>query len=700
MELNGKKVLVCTCEDTMDGGTLARACRAAGGTGEPTLHRHLCRGEIDAFAGALDAGGPLLVACTQEAPLFEELRAEKGAETAVAYANIRERAGWSEEGAEAAPKIAALLAEAALDIPPASTVPMASDGVVLVYGRDGRALEAAEQLAGRMDVTLLLSEAGDVVPPRIVEVPIFRGRISAAKGYFGAFEIVVDDYAPVSPSSRGSLVFEPARDGAMSKCDIILDLSGGAPLFPAPEARDGYFRPDPGNPAAVQKALFEITDLVGEFDKTRYVDFKGELCAHSRSGVVGCTRCLDLCPVSAIAPDGDRVAIDPHVCGGCGSCASVCPTGAASYALPPGDALFQRLRTLLGTYHAAGGRDAVLLVHDTGFGADAVSLTARFGRGLPARVLPFAVNEVTQVGFDFLAAALAYGAARVRILVPPDRRDRLAGLAEQIGLAETAMTGLGYGGDRVAVIDEADPEAIERALWSLEPVAGPKPGNFLPMGGKRTLILLALRHLHENAPAPVDVLPLARGAPFGRVAIDVAGCTLCLACVGACPTGALLEDPDRPKLAFNEEACVQCGLCRSTCPESVVTLEPRLRFAAAAPVTLKEEEPYHCVRCGKPFATRATVERVVAQLAGKHSMFLEGDHAARIRMCDDCRVIVQFEDPNTPLASRPRPLPRTTADYLRERELQEERRRLKAEFEASKEASEKDREAAGGDGGD
>src|SRR3546814_4729385 len=83
----------------------------------------------------------------------------------------------------------------------------------------------------------------------------------------------------------------------------------------------------------------------------------------------------------------------------------------------------------------------------------------------------------------------------------------------------------------------------------------------------------ALRHLHEKAPEPVDLLPLAPGAPFGRIAVDTAGCTLCLACVSACPTGALLDDENRPWLGFREEACVQCGLCRATCPEKVIALE-------------------------------------------------------------------------------------------------------------------------------
>src|SRR3546814_7809213 len=137
---------------------------------------------------------------------------------------------------------------------------------------------------------------------------------------------------------------------------------------------------------------------------------------------------------------GNSVDIDPLVCAGCGSCASVCPTGAASYQLPAGDSLFERLRTLLGAYREADGKRATLLLHDARHGSEMIGIMARFGRGLPAQVLPFPLNEVTQVGLDFLAAAFAYGAEPVVFLANPKKRDELGGLPGQIGLTETVRS--------------------------------------------------------------------------------------------------------------------------------------------------------------------------------------------------------------------------------------------------------------------
>ncbi len=671
MKINGRTVLVCDCAHTMalDGKALAHACGAEGDAGVAT---QLCRSQLERFeARVKGAASPLLVACTQEAPLFAEVAGEDNPDLPLSFTNIRERAGWSAEGDKALPKIAALLAEAAMDIPPTGTITLKSEGVCLVYGTDERAIEAARQLSSSLDVTVLLKNPKDVAPPRVMDVPVFKGTLRAAKGWLGNFEIVVDDYAPANPASKAELRFEAARHGASSRCDVIVDLTGGTPLFPAHGKRDGYLRPDPDSPAQVAKALFEAADLVGEFEKPRYVDFKADLCAHSRSRKTGCTRCLDVCPTGAITPNGDHVAIDPHICAGCGSCAAVCPTGASTYALPPMQTVYERLRTLMSAYAKAGGTEAVLLVHDPRHGDEVISLMARHGRGLPARVLPFAVNEVTQLGFDFFAVALAYGATQVRVLTGPGNAGETAGLASQIGLAETALSGLGYGSGRVSIIDAMDPDAVEAELWNLPRQAGPAAGMFLPMGGKRTVTMLALRHLHKVAPQPVEVLPLAPGAPFGRLQVNVEGCTLCLSCVGACPTGALLDNADKPMLSFSQDACVQCGLCRNTCPEKVIALVPEIDFrdSARGAKVIKEEEPFCCVKCGKPFATKSSIEKIVTALAGKHAMFATPEAANRMRMCGDCRVVDQFEQGDAPFALGAPRVPRTTDDDLRDREL-------------------------------
>src|SRR3979409_330463 len=188
MSAASSHLLICSCEKTMplDVQAIARGC-----TARITQANQLCGLELERYKEALADGAPVTVACTQEAPLFKQV-AEEFPQAQLSFVNIRETGGWSNEAAAAGPKAAALIAAAAEEMPPISTVTLESSGIVLIYGRDETAIEAAQRLADRLDITVLLTKPGDVTPRRTNEFPVVKGTVRNARGHLGRFDVDID----------------------------------------------------------------------------------------------------------------------------------------------------------------------------------------------------------------------------------------------------------------------------------------------------------------------------------------------------------------------------------------------------------------------------------------------------------------------------------------------------------------------------
>lgn len=643
-----KQLILCDCSGSqeIDSERLSDVT----GLSCSKMHSALCTSQTDSAAAAIGAGDAV-ICCTQEQRLFEEIAGEIGAPSP-AFLDLRDRAGWTADEGDLLPKMSALVAEAALDTSAAKTVDVVSEGLCLIVGSGDVALAAAKRLQDSLAVTVLLT--GEDEPPMSRDFDVVRGQLRQASGALGQFQVTIDALQQLDTTGR-SWSWTAPRDGGRSECDIILDLTGGTPLFPAHEKREGYLRADPKGVQAVADAVLEASQLVGTFEKPLYVRSEPLLCAHSRASQTGCTNCLDVCPTGAISPNGDHVSIDPMICAGCGACASLCPSGSITYDAPPTDTLMRRIQVLAKAYLDAGGNAPRLLVVNE-HGAEMIRLAARFGRGLPADVLPLELEAMNTFGHAEILAALAAGFAHVSLLMSP-KVDR-AVQERELTLAQAIA------GDKATLLDLNDPDALSGALFGAE-VPAPINEPLRPMGTRRQITRQAARALAPEA----DMLPLPDDAPYGAVLVDTDSCTLCLSCVSLCPSGALGDNPDLPQLRFQEDACLQCGLCANVCPEQAISYEPRLNLQpeALSQVVVHEEEPFACVECGTLFGVKSTIERITEKLAGKHAMFATSDAARMIQMCDDCRVNAQFHQENNPFEGKERPRVRTTADYLSKR---------------------------------
>ena len=700
----------------LDSQGLTKALGPEAGAGLQTVHTLLCRHEAGAFQRAAKSGDDLLVACTQESRLFLELNeqtegAARVTERPIRFVNIRETGGWSKDAqarpAALTPKIAALLALAQLPEPdPVPTVGYVSKGRALVIGSADRAARAAQMLADRLDVSVLLQGPGSL--PQTRSMAVHAGTVTSIAGWLGAFEVSWSQTNPIDLDlcTRCNACIEVCPEGAidfsyqidLARCrdhrdcvracgaagaidferptrelresfDLVLDLNP-APLITLHQPPQGYFHA--ADDAAQVDAVLQLRDCVGEFEKPKFFNYKQKICAHSRNEQIGCNACIDVCSAQAIRSDAGMkgrpggatlagIIVETHLCVGCGACTTVCPSGAISYATPRPDAQGRRIRTLLSTYQRAGGNalagPAALLIHSQGAGAALIGALGRAARtdplvqGVPARVLPLDVWHTASVGIDLWLAAIAFGASQVWVLMTDEEAPAYrTAVAAQMRVAQAILAGLGLQGEHLRIVDAHEAAAVDEALRAAPAQVVKQAATFSVQADKRATLDLAIEHLLQQADAPPEAIALPSGAsPFGSLSVDAERCTMCLSCVGACPEAALADNPDKLQLRFVEKNCVQCGLCASTCPEDAITLEPRLWLLDAGKArrqlrVLNEVEPYRCIRCSKPFGTPKGIERMAAKL-GAHPMF-QGAGADRLRMCGDCRVIDIHTNPN------------------------------------------------------
>ena len=685
--------LVCNCNGTMplDAKTL----------GIP-VHQSLCRQEVGNFLKALDGSDPVVVACTQEGALFNELadQSQKPLVAPLRFVNIREVAGWTQEAKASGPKIAALLALA--DMPEAEPVPVVnyeSQGRLLIVGAGSTALPWAERLSGSLDVSVLCTEAGDL--PLVRNYPIYTGEVTKLDGFLGKFSVDWDLNNPIDPemctrcgacvevcpenaidlsfqidlskckshrdcvtacASIGAISFDRVDRKRNSEFDLILDLRAD-PKMRMSQTPQGYFAPgkDPLDQALVVNQLLE---MVGEFEKPKYFVYNEKICAHGRNGKVGCNACIDVCSTGAISSvfkNGQgSVEVNPNLCMGCGACSTACPSGAMRYNYPSVPHQGKELKTIASVFTAEAKKTnqvlaPSLLLHTLKAGTQMVDGLGRLAHvspkqfeALPSFVVPYGIEHIASTGLDLWLGALTYGFAEVVLLLSGDEDPAYrAILEEQADLANAILKAYGFD-ERIHLIKAQSPDdlqSVSQAMAALRQRGALNvicsPVSFGLSNQKRETVEAVLEHLQKQAKTalPEAGVALPQSSLLGGLNINKDACTLCMSCVSSCPEGALLDNPDEPILSFIEKQCVQCGICVQTCPEKALALNPRLKTVEQRKQRTILNET-QAFHCISCGKAFGTLKMVDLMLTklGAHGAFA-GAAMDRLKMCGDCRVV-------------------------------------------------------------
>ncbi len=358
----------------------------------------------------------------------------------------------------------------------------------------------------------------------------------------------------------------------------------------------------------------------------------------------GCQLCAMACPSGALWKTNGYFSVDKTICQGCGVCLAACPREAIKF---PGWSLSQfeaQLASLLDTATLAGEPFGLLLACQKAVGR--LEELARQGVPYSHHWLAVTVPCLGMVTPTWILQALVHGADAVSLLscgadCPFGQQQAIGGRAN---FCRRVLRLLGHYPQRVHVLSTSRPMGLLRALQEAPPRKDSRhrsrPGEPLRLGTTEDAFQ-AIRYLADGDGASHRIVLEHPYSPFGVLEFWAEGCTGCLACVKACPTGALRSEPlgNGVTLAYSPSSCTGCGMCVDVCPESAAKVLGVRRMTNLGILFLGREVLYKhqlvsCEGCGASIAPQALLRRIEVLLEGS----TEALRSALVRYCPSCRA--------------------------------------------------------------
>jgi ferredoxin len=377
-------------------------------------------------------------------------------------------------------------------------------------------------------------------------------------------------------------------------------------------------------------------DQVSEYLATLYSCQVSEVitCDHTichlnggTSTATGCRACLQACSFGAFKVRERAIAIDPFACTECGSCVSVCPTGAMQNQKLTDRSFLEFFRT----FNLQSGNTVII-----GSPAD---LQRLWWYGESRRYegsLFFELVTGESIALMHLLVLLGMGASRIIVLSRPGSSNKNAATA--VAEANHLFDKL-FGVKNAAVLCSPDDIYGEQISENCSG-ASFSPIRDLSFVNRRLKLSAVLEYLVRSADRRI-ALQDGEVRFFGTLTCDEDLCTQCLACLNSCPIEALSADPATLTLGWNGGRCVGCRSCTEACPENALSYSGQAVLAEDyfQSKTIAQAEPMRCEGCGKIFGTKKSFNRVIDILSKKQQ-----NPPEHLQYCEDCRVLKILEN--------------------------------------------------------
>lgn len=334
------------------------------------------------------------------------------------------------------------------------------------------------------------------------------------------------------------------------------------------------------------------------------VDYAACILTNNKSA--GCTKCEIICPVDVIRIEEHALTYTPAECIRCGACQGVCPTESfkidgfvhenfvAQFVADEADLISCKKNlpclAALGSEYLISlalekGREITL---DTGH-CEGCELAASVMGHIEASLEEAnRFLEAFDVPQRIKAEAVAYDGAA-------DKSEGISRrqLFSKLNVKDAVKAKLRF--DKEVETSMKESVGIESSDYNRNRVREKQ----LPF--RRALFISATRRLEGDAEA------VLKAEDFGFITdkvIDKSRCTNCALCYHVCPTGALVGERLKGKIAFDFLHCVACNSCHDICPEFCLEKEPTFAKGMFTRPERKKLATFfmrQCGDCGMPY---------------------------------------------------------------------------------------------------